>query len=163
MILPNLDATATAAYAASPDTQILANTSAVQAVRENTLGITAAHFWNDASTTAGTITSDHKAAVMLRRTSTNLDIAVSDPTWKNVTSINLIITGRALAYIRGRSYVLPQDIVDMALDVMRHRLVLSYEAMADAVTSDMILQRVLETIPVPEPPLETHANIDAKS
>ena len=49
-------------------------------------------------------------------------------------SINLILTARALAFVRGRDYVLPQDVLDMALDVMRHRLVLSYEALSDNVT-----------------------------
>ena len=49
-----------------------------------------------------------------------------------------ILAARALAFIRGRSYVLPQEVLDMALDVMRHRLVLSFEAMSDGVTSDMI-------------------------
>jgi MoxR-like ATPase len=78
-------------------------------------------------------------------------------------SINLIITGRSLAFVRGRSYVVPQDIVDMALDVMRHRLVLSYEALSDGVTSDTILQQILEIIPVPEQPLETHADVSTKS
>ncbi|MBI4295136.1 MAG: MoxR family ATPase [Chloroflexi bacterium] len=78
-------------------------------------------------------------------------------------SINLIVTGRALAFVRGRSYVVPQDVVDMALDVMRHRLVLSYEAMADNVTSDMILQRILERTPVPAQPLQTHVNVSAES
>ncbi len=78
-------------------------------------------------------------------------------------SINLIITGRALAFVRGRSYVVPQDVVDMALDVMRHRLVLSYEAMSDGVTSDMILQRILEHIPVPAQPLQTHVNVNTES
>src|SRR5574339_981561 len=48
-------------------------------------------------------------------------------------SINLILTGRALAYVRGRNYALPQDVLDMALDVMRHRIVLSYEALSDNV------------------------------
>ena len=78
-------------------------------------------------------------------------------------SINLIVTGRALAFIRGRSYVIPQDVVDMALDVMRHRLVLSYEAMSDGVTSDMILQRILEDIPAPAQPLQSHADVSTKS
>jgi MoxR-like ATPase len=77
-------------------------------------------------------------------------------------SINLIITGRALAFVRGRSYVIPQDIMDMALDVMRHRLVLSYEALSDGVTSDMILQRILESIPVPAQPLQDHVDINAE-
>ena len=48
-------------------------------------------------------------------------------------SINLILTARALAFVRGRDYALPQDVLDMALDVMRHRLVLSFEALSDDV------------------------------
>lgn len=74
-------------------------------------------------------------------------------------SINLIITARALAYVRGRTYVLPQDVVDMAMDVMRHRLVLSYEAMSDNITADMIIQRVLDRIPLPAVPLQTHTDV----
>ena len=49
-------------------------------------------------------------------------------------SINLILTARALAFVRGRDYALPQDVLDMALDVIRHRLVLSFEALSDNVT-----------------------------
>ena len=78
-------------------------------------------------------------------------------------SINLILSARALAFVRGRSYAVPQDIVDMALDVMRHRLVLSYEALSDGVTSDMILQRILQDSPTPARPVETYANIHAQS
>jgi MoxR-like ATPase len=74
-------------------------------------------------------------------------------------SINLIITARSLAYVRGRNYVLLEDVVDMVLDVVRHRLVLSYEAMSDNVTSDMIIQRVLERVPMPTQPLRNHANL----
>jgi len=51
-------------------------------------------------------------------------------------SINLILTARALAFVRGRDYALPQDVLDMARDVMRHRLVLSFEALSDNVTAD---------------------------
>jgi MoxR-like ATPase len=76
-------------------------------------------------------------------------------------SINLIITGRALAFVRGRSYVLLQDTLDMALDVMRHRLVLSYEAMSDGVTSDALIKRVLDRVPMPAEPLKTHVTLDA--
>ena len=50
-------------------------------------------------------------------------------------SINLILTARALAFIRGRAYALPQDVADMARDVMRHRLVLSFEALSDDVSA----------------------------
>ncbi|MCW5852802.1 MAG: MoxR family ATPase, partial [Anaerolineae bacterium] len=73
-------------------------------------------------------------------------------------SINLILTARALAFVRGRNYVLPQDVLDMALDVMRHRLVLSYEALSDNVASDDILKKFIDRIPTPVVPLHEHAN-----
>ena len=78
-------------------------------------------------------------------------------------SINLILTGRALAFVRGRNYVLPQDVLDMALDVMRHRLVLSYEALSDNVSSDDILNRILDRIPIPVVPLHEHTNISSNA
>src|SRR3954452_11833058 len=58
-------------------------------------------------------------------------------------SINLILTARALAFVRGRDYVLPEDVRDMSLDVMRHRLVLSFEALSDDVTADDLLRTVI--------------------
>jgi MoxR-like ATPase len=70
-----------------------------------------------------------------------------------------ILTGRALAFVRGRNYALPQDVLDMALDVMRHRIVLSYEALSDNVTGDDLLNKILERIPLPVVPLHEHANI----
>jgi MoxR-like ATPase len=69
-------------------------------------------------------------------------------------SINLILTARALAYLRGREYVLPEDVLDMAHDVMRHRLVLSYEALSDNVSSDQILSSIIGRVPVPAVPLQ---------
>jgi MoxR-like ATPase len=71
--------------------------------------------------------------------------------------IHLIESARALAFLRGRSYVLPEDMTDLVADVFRHRLVLSYQALADAVTADQILKKVMQRIPAPEKPLETHA------
>jgi len=65
-------------------------------------------------------------------------------------SINLILAGRALALVRGREYALPEDIRELAPDVLRHRLVLSYEALADGVSADDIVDRVLAALPVPE-------------
>lgn len=73
-------------------------------------------------------------------------------------SINLILTARALAHVRGRTYALPQDVLDMALDVMRHRLVLSYEALSDNLTGDDLLNQILERVPIPVVPLHEHAN-----
>jgi MoxR-like ATPase len=68
-------------------------------------------------------------------------------------SINLILGARALAFVRGRGYALPQDVSDLALDVIRHRLVLSYEALADNVSPDDLLKRILKAVPQPEVPL----------
>ncbi|WP_061291059.1 AAA family ATPase [Herbidospora cretacea] len=67
------------------------------------------------------------------------------------SSISLVLAGRALAYIRGREYVVPEDLIDLALDVMRHRLVLSYEALSDDVTADLVLSKILANLPVPRP------------
>jgi len=73
-------------------------------------------------------------------------------------SINLILTARALSLVRGRDYALPQDVLDMALDVIRHRLVLSYEALSDNVSADDILKKIFDRIPIPVVPLHEHVN-----
>ncbi len=65
-------------------------------------------------------------------------------------SINLILAARALAFLRDRAYALPDDVREVAPDVIRHRLVLSYEALADNVQSDALLNRILGAIPLPE-------------
>jgi len=72
-------------------------------------------------------------------------------------SINIVLTARALAYMRGRSYVLAQDIADVAVDVLRHRIVLSYEALSDDVTPDTLVAKIMERIPVPAAPMQGHA------
>ncbi len=65
-------------------------------------------------------------------------------------SLGIIAAARALALVRGRDYVLPQDVVDVIPDVLRHRLVLSYDALADAVPLDHLIARVLQTVPLPQ-------------
>ncbi len=65
-------------------------------------------------------------------------------------SIALVLGGRALAFLRGREYVLPHDIDEIALDVLRHRIVLSYEALADNVDADTVLVRVLRAVRAPD-------------
>jgi MoxR-like ATPase len=67
------------------------------------------------------------------------------------SSISLVLAARARAYLRGREYVVPEDLTDLALDVLRHRLVLSYEALSDDVTADLILSKILANLPIPEP------------
>ena len=68
-------------------------------------------------------------------------------------SINLILAARALAFVRGRQYVLPTDVLDVALDVLRHRLVLSYEALSDNLSTDDLLNQILGRVPLPVVPL----------
>src|SRR4051812_27070243 len=69
-------------------------------------------------------------------------------------SINLILTAKALAYVRRREYVLPQDVRDMAFDVMRHRLVLSFEALSDDVSPDRILSAIVARVHAPTVPMQ---------
>ncbi|GIE84404.1 AAA family ATPase [Actinoplanes regularis] len=67
------------------------------------------------------------------------------------SSISLVLAARALAYLRGREYAVPEDLSDLALDVLRHRMVLSYEALSDDVTADLILSKILANLQFPEP------------
>jgi len=65
-------------------------------------------------------------------------------------SIYLIHAARALAVVRGRRYVLPSDVTELAPDVLRHRIVPRFTALAEEVSADMILDRVLPAVPVPQ-------------
>ena len=76
-------------------------------------------------------------------------------------TIHLIEGARALAYLRGRAYVLPEDVSDLAPDVLRHRLVLTYEALAEGLTPDQLILRIMARIPAPEKPLEAHVRVRA--
>ncbi|ARP82058.1 ATPase [Bordetella genomosp. 8] len=74
-------------------------------------------------------------------------------------SLGLIEGARALAFLRGRDYALPEDVIDLVPDVLRHRLVLSYEALSDGVTADQLIVRILQAMPAPERPLESHVRV----
>ena len=65
-------------------------------------------------------------------------------------SLGLVAAGRAMALLRGRDYVLPQDVLDIAPDVLAHRLVLSYDAIADGIPAEHAVRRVLETVALPQ-------------
>ena len=77
--------------------------------------------------------------------------------------IHLIEGARALAFLRGRTYALPEDVTDLVPDVLRHRLVLSYEALADGMSADQLIERVLRNIRAPDKPLDTHVKLAAQS
>jgi MoxR-like ATPase len=64
-------------------------------------------------------------------------------------SLGIVRATRALALLRGRDYALPQDVQDVAPDILRHRLVLSYDALADDIPADHIVNRVLGAVPLP--------------
>jgi MoxR-like ATPase len=63
--------------------------------------------------------------------------------------------------VNGRTYVLPQDVYEMVLDVLRHRMVLTYEALSDGVTSDKIIVKVMEKIPIPVIPQPERIPVNA--
>jgi MoxR-like ATPase len=65
-------------------------------------------------------------------------------------SINMILAGRALALVRGREYALASDLQEIAHDVLRHRLVLSYQALGDGMGADAVIDGVLAAVPIPE-------------
>jgi len=64
-------------------------------------------------------------------------------------SIALLRASSALAYIQGREFVIPEDIVAMAPDVLRHRLMLNHSARAAGIDADMIVQKIIDVVPVP--------------
>jgi MoxR-like ATPase len=65
-------------------------------------------------------------------------------------SVHLLLTAKAVALLRGRDFVIPDDVKEMALPVLRHRLLLDPEAELDGRTPDAVLERLLETVPVPK-------------
>ena len=65
-------------------------------------------------------------------------------------TLGIVAAARALALIRGRDYVIPQDVVEIMPDVLRHRLVLSYDALADEIDADQVITRVLQTVGLPQ-------------
>jgi MoxR-like ATPase len=65
-------------------------------------------------------------------------------------SLGIIAASRALALIRGRDYVIPQDVVEVIPDVLRHRLVLTYDALADEISAETVINRILQTVALPQ-------------
>jgi len=90
-LLPNAAPGTTASYAGTPESIVLLNTTNAQAVRETTLGITAANFWNPGTNTADFITVNSRAAVLVRETNHLIEVALSDPTQTNTGAIILTL------------------------------------------------------------------------
>lgn len=65
-------------------------------------------------------------------------------------SLGIIAAARALGLVRGRDYVIPQDIIDVIPDVLRHRLVLTYDALADEITAETVINRIMQTVALPQ-------------
>jgi MoxR-like ATPase len=72
-------------------------------------------------------------------------------------TISVIEGARALAMLRGRRYALPEDVADLVPDVMRHRLVLSYEALAEGRDADSVVAAIMAKVPMPEKPMQHSA------
>jgi MoxR-like ATPase len=64
-------------------------------------------------------------------------------------TINLTLAARAIAFLNGRHYVTPQDVKSIAMDVLRHRVTVTYEAEAENITSEDVIQKILDALPVP--------------
>jgi MoxR-like ATPase len=73
-------------------------------------------------------------------------------------TIWLIEGARALAFLRGRNYALPEDVIDLVADVLRHRVTLTYEALADGMTADAFIERIVKAVPAPAKPLRAAVN-----
>lgn len=99
VLLPGKTSAQVSSYAAAPNISILENSASVQAVRENSLGVTGINFWKDESTTAAGVTSDKKASVMVSKTATSVELSVADPTQKNAGQIYLTLDGPATGVI----------------------------------------------------------------
>lgn len=99
VLLPNKTSAQVNSYAADPGITILANSASVQAVRENALNVTGINFWRDEPTSAGGVTSDKKASIMMNRTADSVELSVADPTQKNVGYIYLSLDGPATGVI----------------------------------------------------------------
>jgi hyaluronate lyase len=95
VLLPNRTSAEVSDYAGNPDITILRNDADVQAVRENTLNITGINFWKDGLTTVGDVTSDKKAALIMREGTGTLDVSLSDPTQINSGKITIEINREA--------------------------------------------------------------------
>ncbi len=78
-------------------------------------------------------------------------------------SINLVLAGRALAFLRGREFALPKDLLDVSRDVMRHRMVLSFEALSEDISPDQLLTTILTTVRPPVVPLREQTNVRASA
>ena len=64
-------------------------------------------------------------------------------------TLGLVAAGRALAVLRGRDYLLPDDVRDVAVDVMAHRLMLTFDALADGVDPEQVVKQILHAVPPP--------------
>ncbi|MBU3648971.1 MAG: MoxR family ATPase, partial [Limnohabitans sp.] len=76
-------------------------------------------------------------------------------------TLALVEGARAFAFLRGRSYAMPQDLLDIAADVLRHRLVLSYEALAEGLRPDDLIAQLLQAVPAPQAALHHHVQVAA--
>jgi hyaluronate lyase len=99
VLLPGASAAQVSDYASHPGVEILENSGRIQAVREDSLGLTAANFWGDGRTTAGIITVDRMASVLIQAKGSFLDVAVSDPTQDNETTITVELAASALKLV----------------------------------------------------------------
>ena len=105
VLLPGYSAAQVSDYAKHPRVEVLANSDRIQAVRVDSLGLTAANFWSDGRSAIGIVTVDRMASVLLQAKGAFWDVAVSDPTQVNNTAITMELAASALKLVRADSGV----------------------------------------------------------
>lgn len=110
VILPNMTATSVSNYALNPDIVILTNTASIQAVKKTTLGVVAANFWTNGTSSADLISVNGKASVITSETSSNISVGISDPTQTNNNSITVTLNQSASSLLSADTGVTVQQL-----------------------------------------------------
>jgi hyaluronate lyase len=113
--LPGYSAAQVSDYAKHPRAEILANSDRIQAVRENPLGVTAANFWSDGRSAVGIITVDKMASVLIQSKGAFMDVALSDPTQSNTSTVTMELASNALKVVSAD----PEVIIDQLSPAIR--------------------------------------------
>lgn len=145
-LLPNKTEAETKAYNDNPDIEVLANDELVQAVKEKNLNLTGAVFFTDGAAVAGPVQSNKKATVMLKEGADGLlDVSVSDPTWDNDGTIELIINAPYVSTVKADSTI------TAAADGDKTKLTINVANQHGSAQKAQITVGALSPLPTPTP------------
>lgn len=151
ILLPGMTAEQTENYALNPQIEVLVNSELVQAARHNGLGLTGANFWTNTEQSAGGITADKKASVMLMedRDNNTLTIAVSDPTMKNEGSIHIAVDRKGLSKLssdKNVSVELRDDKIYLTVQTANTNGTSSYAVISVEGAPELSIEEILERL-----------------